>query len=142
MSDELRRRFSPEEIAGVLRDEGYGSGELLDEENVRFKAAGMTYVLTIYEDGDLQLYFGLTGIAVTADVVNEWNRTKRLSRAYLDVDQDPVLETDLLSDAGMTRPMLVRWVQVFVQGAGLYHSFLLENGTLEPVPADASPASI
>ena len=53
-----------------------------------------------------------------------------------------MLESDLLSDAGMNRAMLTRWVQVFVQGAGLYHAFLLEYGTLEPLPANADPAAI
>ncbi len=142
VGDGLQRRFTAPEIAEVLAAEGYGSVERLTDEAVRFKADGMSYILTIYEDGDLQLYFGLTGIAVVADVVNEWNRTRRLTRAYLDSERDPVLESDLLSDSGLSRPMLARWVQVFVQGAGLYHAFLLDHGTLEPVPANASPASI
>jgi len=140
--DALQRRFTAPEIAEVLRDEGYGSVEEIEDDGVRFKAAGMSYVLTIYDDGDLQLYFGLTGIGVAPEVVNEWNRTRRLTRAYVDSDSDPVLEADLLSDAGLSRAMLVRWIQVFVQGSDLYHAFLLEHGTLEPLPANASPASI
>lgn len=139
---ELVRRFSAEEVASLLRREGYGSVELLEDGNVRFKADGMTYVVYLYDDGDLQLYFALTGIHVTPEVMNEWNRTKRLSRAYLDTDQDPVLEADLLSDAGLSARMVARWVQVFVQGSGLFHAFLMENGSLEPMPADASPAAI
>jgi hypothetical protein len=139
---ELQRRFSAGEIVEILQDEGYGSVAPLAGDGVRFKADGMSYVLTIYEDGDLQLYFGLTGIAVSPGVVNEWNRTRRLTRAYLDSELDPVLETDLLSDAGISRPMLVRWVQIFVQGSGLYHAYLLDHGTVDSLPANASPASI
>jgi len=140
-SDALRRRFSAEEVGEVLREEGYGSVSVQGT-NVSFKADGMSYLLSIYEDGDLQLYFGLTGIEVAPEVVNEWNRTRRLTRAYLDTENDPVLETDLLSDAGLSRSMLVRWVQVFLQGAGLYHAYLSEHGRLESLPAAASPASI
>ena len=138
----LQRRFTQREIVEVLQEEGYGSVAPLGGEGVRFKADGMSYVLTIYEDGDLQLYFGLTGIAVSPAVVNEWNRTRRLTRAYLDTELDPVLETDLLSDTGLSREMLVRWVQVFVQGSGLYHAYLLDHGTVDSLPANASPASI
>ncbi|MGI9590867.1 MAG: YbjN domain-containing protein [Myxococcota bacterium] len=141
-ADSLQRRFSAFEIASLLRAEGYGTVEEIGDEAVRFKAAGMSYVLTIYDDGDLQLYFGLTGIEVAPEVVNEWNRTRRLTRAYLDSESDPVLESDLLSDAGLSPAMLARWVQVFVQGAGLYHAFLLEHGTLDPLPANADPAAI
>jgi len=140
--DTLERRLSASEIAQVLHTEGYADAEILGEGGVRFQRDGMSYVLTIYDDGDLQLYFGLTGVDVGTDVVNEWNRTRRLTRAYLDSEQDPVLETDLLSDRGYSRAMLVRWVEVFVQGAELYHAFLLEHGTLDPFPADVEPASI
>jgi hypothetical protein len=139
---ELQRRFTVGEIVEILHDEGYGSVVALENDDVRFEADGMSYVLTIYGDGDLQLYFGLTGIVVSPGVVNEWNRTRRLTRAYLDSELDPVLETDLLSDAGISRPMLVRWVEVFVQGSDLYHAYLLEHGTFGPLPANAGPASI
>lgn len=142
ITEGLQRRFTAGQIAEVLRAEGYASVETLTGEGVRFETQGMSYVLTVYEDGDLQLYFGLTGIAVAPEVVNEWNRTRRLTRAYLDSEHDPVLEADLLSDAGLSRAMLVRWVEVFVQGCDLYHAYLLEYGTLEPLPANASPASI
>lgn len=141
-TDALQRRFSATEIADVLHAEGYASVEALGEDAVRFEVEGMSYLMTIYDDGDLQLYFGLTGIDVGPEVVNEWNRTRRLTRAYLDAEYDPVLETDLLSDRGFSRAMLVRWVEVFVQGSDLYHAFLLEHGTIAPVPANAEPASI
>ena len=100
-SDRLQRRFAAGELVQLLREEGYGTVEALEDDGVRFKAGGMSYVLTIYDDGDLQLYFGLTGIAVSQQVVNEWNRTRRLTRAYLDSELDPVLEADLLSDSGL-----------------------------------------
>ena len=92
---------------------------------------------TLISCGDGQS-FRLRGVAVSSQVINEWNRTKRLSRAYLDQDLDPVLESDLLSDAGLTRSQVVRFVQVFVQATRLYEVFLIENGAItheEPVPA-------
>lgn len=136
--EDLVLRFSPEMLAGMLREEGYGSVEALGDESVSFRADGMVYVLLCYEDGDLQLFWGLRGVAVSPQVINEWNRTKRLSRAYLDEDLDPVLESDLLSDAGLTRSQVLRFVQVFVQATRLYEGFLVENGAItqeEPVPA-------
>ena len=141
-ASELQRRFSAAQLVSILRSEGYGSVELTEHGDVRFKADGRSYLVLLYEDGDLQLYFSLTGVSLTHAVMNEWNRTKRLSRAYLDSDLDAVLEADLLSDAGMSAQMVLSWVRVFVQGAGLFEDFLVKNGTLDRVPAAANPAAI
>lgn len=134
---ELVRRYSAEALADLLREQGYGSVEVLDDGNLRFLADGMVYVLLRYTDGDLQLFWGVRGISVSQEAINEWNRTRRLSRAYLDQELDPALESDLLSDAGLTRGQVVRFVQVFVQASHLYHGYLVQNGevTSEPLPA-------
>jgi hypothetical protein len=141
-ASELQRRFSAEQVGSILRGEGYGAVAVTEHGDVRFKADGRSYLVLLYEDGDLQLYFSLTGVSVSHAVVNEWNRTKRLSRAYLDSDRDAVLEADLLSDSGVSAQMVTRWVQVFVQGTGLFENFLVENGALDSVPAAANPAAI
>lgn len=138
----LVRRFSAEQLATILREEGYGSVEILGEDDVRFFADGMVYLLLCYDDGDLQLFWGLRNLSVSQEAINEWNRTKRLSRAYLDQDRSPALESDLLSDAGLTRAQVARFVQVFVQASHLYHAYLVEHGEVtpdsEPLPAAGS----
>lgn len=38
--------------------------------------------------------------------INEWNRTQRFGRAYLDGENDPILQMDLdLDDGGMSAPL-------------------------------------
>jgi uncharacterized protein YjiS (DUF1127 family) len=134
---ELVRRYSAQVLADLLREQGYGSVEILEDGNVRFLADGMVYLLLRYGDGDLQLFWGVRGISVSQEAINEWNRTRRLSRAYLDSGSDPALESDLLSDAGLTREQVARFVQVFVQATHLFHGFLVQNGEIvtEPLPA-------
>jgi uncharacterized protein YjiS (DUF1127 family) len=139
---ELVRSYSAEALADLLRDQGYGSVEIVDDGNVRFLADGMVYLLLRYGDGDLQLFWGVRGISVSQEAINEWNRTRRLTRAYLDQQLDPVLESDLLSDAGLTRAQVERFVQVFVQASHLYHGYLVENGEVEPDPLPASAPEI
>lgn len=40
----------------------------------------------------------------TLDNINEWNRTQRFGRAYLDKEQDPILQMDLdLDDGGISQ---------------------------------------
>ena len=108
-------RFTDAEVKKVLRDEGYGSVRIIEEGEIRFKAAGNIYVLYNHDDGDLHLYFGSTGLKLNYEDMNEWNRTTRLSRAYLDNDMDIALETDLLSNAGLTQEMIKAMIQVFVE---------------------------
>ena len=40
------------------------------------------------------------------DSINEWNRTKRFGRAYLDKENDPILEMDVDLDDGGLSPAL------------------------------------
>lgn len=47
----------------------------------------------------LQFYFGFNDAKdTTLERLNEWNRTKRFTRAYRDGEGDPVLEMDLDTD--------------------------------------------
>jgi hypothetical protein len=45
---------------------------------------------------------------VSLDRINEWNRTKRFGRAFLDKENDPVLEMDVdLDDGGLSRMLFI-----------------------------------
>ena len=132
---EKLRHYGLEELSRILAAEGYGSIEI-DEDHVRFKADGRTYGLYLYEDGDLQMYFGVTGVRLTARDMNEWNKNYRLSRAYLDHEGDPVLEADLLANAGINHRIISEFVKVFIDSSMRYRSFVMEHDR-----GDAPPAS-
>jgi hypothetical protein len=97
----------------LLRSEGYGSVEIENENAVSFRYEGSTYLLYIYDDGDIQLYYGVTGVSPSLSKINEWNRDFRLSRAYIDREGDPILESDLLADKGVTRTQVRNFFSVF-----------------------------
>lgn len=130
------RHFKLPELARVLKSEGYGSIKVNDD-HVRFKANGRTFGLYLYDDGDLQMYFGIAGVSLTAENLNEWNKNYRLSRAYLDDEGDPVLEADLLANAGINSEIIIEFVKVFVDSSAQYRSFVIEH---EQAPT-APPAS-
>lgn len=66
---------------------------------------------------DAQLYCGFTGKRVTLSRINEWNRKKRFSRAYLDQDNDAVLEADIDFEGGVTGETLLRFFRIFALSA-------------------------
>lgn len=125
--DEPKKGYAEDEIVELLQDGGFRAVEKAEDGVLQVRIDGLTYVIYVYDDDDLQLYLGLTGYSVTPEDMNEWNRTKRLSRAYIDDVNDPVLEADLLANAGYTPQQLVEWVSVFDISARDFRSFVTER---------------
>ncbi len=125
---EVVSQFSLEQLEQIVKEEGYGSVKIKGDNRVLFKSNGRTFVLNLYGDGDLQLYYGATGVKVSAEDINEWNRTKRLSRAYLDSDGDVALEADQFANGGLTREMVTELIRIFVNvSAPQYVEFIREH---------------
>ncbi len=62
----------------------------------------------------LQLYAGFsTRINVTPKQINEWNRKRRFTRAYLNPSQQPSIETDLSLKGGKTRANIKFFISHF-----------------------------
>lgn len=123
----LKKTYTDEELVAILEAGGYRSAEVADDRVISVKLDGMTFALYAYDDDDLQLYFGVTGYDIEAETINQWNRTRRLSRAYLDDENDPILETDLLANAGFTAEQFLEWLEVFTWSAVEFRQFLVEN---------------
>jgi hypothetical protein len=108
----LRARFADDELFALLsamhyRPEHAGDGMIV------FDMQRSKVALINQWDGDLQMYFGVTGGAWDIGRVNDWNRTRRLSRAYLDDRADLVLEADLLASPGLTAEQVRSFVALF-----------------------------
>ena len=125
--EQLKKSYTDEELIEILRNDGYRAIEHSDDRVISIKVDGITFVLYVYDDDDLQLYFGVTGYVLDADDMNTWNRTKRLSRAYIDDENDPILEADLLANAGFTEQQFLEWFKVFNYSALEFRQFLIEN---------------
>ena len=125
--DQIRKKYSDDELIKILKEDGFRAVELSDDRVIKLKVDGQSYVLYVYDDDDLQMYYGLTGYSVTAGNMNTWNRTRRASRAYLDHDNDPILESDLLANAGFAPEQFTKWVSVFLSSSQSFRQFLSEN---------------
>jgi len=89
------------------------------------KINGRSLLLFNNEDGDLQAYYSLSGAKLDYRDMNTWNREHRLSRAYLDDEMDPVLEADLLANAGLSRRHVTEFFGVFRQSADAFRKFVI-----------------
>lgn len=123
----LHKQFSDNELINVMKADGYSAVERVKDGIIKVKVDGKTYILINNDDGDLQAYYGFSGYNISYKDVNEWNSDKRLSRAYLDSDNDPVIEADLLANAGINEEHVTEFFDVFVQSVNAYRRFLLSH---------------
>ena len=124
----VKGKYSDAEVMEILRADGFSAVTQLKEGAIKVSVNGLTPILFNNEVGDLQAYFVASGVELSYEDINEWNRTKRLSRAYLDSDNDPVLEADLLSSGGLTRKNVGEFFRIFVNvSVPGFIEFLLEK---------------
>ena len=123
----LNTHFTDAELIAIIKEDGYRSVELDSKGIIVIKVDGAPYVLYNYDDGDLQLYYGIAGAPVSLTAINEWNMSKRLTRAYIDSENDPVLEADLLSDAGISEAHITRFFDIFLDATQLFREFVHES---------------
>ncbi len=123
-ADALVAKYSDDDLMRIVKSAGYGVPDKFKEGVIRIKEGSTTFVIFNKPDGDLQLYYSVSGLKVTYEDMNEWNRTHRLSRAYLDKDNDPTLEADLLSNAGISEKHVTETFNVFKMSVEAFREFL------------------
>lgn len=119
----------PESVADVIRGKGFDVEITKDDEGdplIRAEGKGYKFIVLFYgctNGKDCQTITFYAGWAEgTSDVnkINDWNRTNRFGRAYIDKDEDPCIEFDVdLDDGGMSRILFEDnvefWMTVMVQ---------------------------
>lgn len=96
-------RISRDELVEFVRGEGFGTIETRDDKTFTTRMEGYKVAFFVLSDGEsVQAYFGRTGTSARLSNINDWNKSKRYSRAYIDDDGDPVLELDLDLAGGVT----------------------------------------
>ena len=98
LSAALEQRGIPHEL-----DED-GDYELSIDGNV-------TYL--IISKQSLRLYGAWTGSDVGLEEMNQWNLEYRFSRAYIDEDGDPVLESDLDFEGGVCFSTITTFIETY-----------------------------
>ncbi len=117
------RAFSDSELS-VLADSLSLEVEQVEPGVLRLLDDRATYLLFNLKDGDLQLYFAAAGARVDLEAINRWNVSHRLSRAYVDGHNDPILEADLLSDGGLTAERVRAFISVFALSRRAFSDFV------------------
>jgi len=120
--------YSDQTLLDVLNEMGFSDAGLMNSGLLRFAVDDRQLLLINHADGNLQLHFAVTGGLWSYQDVNEWNKSRRLSRAYIDNQGDPVLEADLLASGGVSMSRLRGFIDVYVSSSLIaFEYFLLEH---------------
>lgn len=136
--DQLHALFTDEELIFLLTQIGYDARPVIDG-SITFELDHAQVMLFNQWGGDLQLYYVVTGGSWELFGINEWNRTRRLCRAYVDPDGDLVLEADLLALGGVTDRQVVSFVAIFDKAVEMFIREVASGGVhrpTEPTPQD------
>jgi hypothetical protein len=111
-SEQLFRTITLAQIKKIMEEEGYAVRQ--------DKPGAVTWMIDGYaaamivdpKDGNsLQFYAGFSSNDVKLEAVNEWNKSKRYSRGYIDNENNPCLELDLDLEGGVTRERIADFLR-------------------------------
>lgn len=121
---------SDESLMRILeKDLGMANVTLVEPGKILFQVSDTAMALFRFPDGDLQLFYGVGGVRCPLEPINEWNKLHRHSRAYVDDEHDPVIESDLLSDGGLSHEKLEVFVRAFQLSTSEFQRLLIESCT-------------
>ena len=115
-NSELVRAQDPQSIVRAMQNAGYQAQlgtDKVGDPMITSGSSGTTFQVFFYnctnhqQCATIQFHSGYTlKIPVALDQINQWNRSERFGRAYLDKDNDPILEMDVDLDGGGLSPAL------------------------------------
>lgn len=99
------------QLLALMRGEGYAV-ELDEDGDIVWKIEGVrVFVLVAQDKTSLQFRAAFRDSNADLDKVNEWNKTKRYSRTYLDDEGDPILVLDFDLAGGVTTARLLDFIK-------------------------------
>jgi hypothetical protein len=115
---------NPDQMAKILQDIGYRAEILKNDEGkrrIRTRIGSWNVTLNFYSCEDKETNCKSIGLRSfftnetkkTVAFANDWNRTKRFSKVYIDNDNDVNIEFDLLFRNGVTQANIRASLDVF-----------------------------
>lgn len=116
--------LTAERLIEELLGDGRFRAERLIDGFVLVRVVDRNYIVSLCDAGNAQVSFAIGGYTIDTDDLNEWNRTARGCRGYLDERHGAVLTADLLAAAGWSSRMIFDWLQGFDASVGEFHDYV------------------
>ena len=126
---QMVRAQDPETVVSALRDGGYAAKLGVDKVGdpmITSGVSGTTFQIFFYNCTDhqqcatIQFHSGYSlGKPVGLDHINQWNRSQRFARAYLDKVNDPIIDMDVdLDDGGLSPELFIDNIEFWTSVLG------------------------
>lgn len=105
-AQEVLGTITSSKLVGIMKKQGF---EVSDDPNgILWMLDGARTKMFVAKDGEsIQFYVAFKESEANARKVNDWNKSKRYSKSYLDDSGDPCLELDLDLTGGVTEARIV-----------------------------------
>jgi hypothetical protein len=119
---DIIEKLDGRQVQAMLAELGFTGSEIDADDDVIVHMQGYRVLIVVGSDRgrSLMARFAIAGTRATLKDMNDWNRDKRYSRAYLDRDGDPVLESDLDLDGGVTRARVKDFLRTYNEALRLF----------------------
>jgi len=115
---QMVRAQDPQSVVSALRSGGYAAKlgtDKVGDPMITSGASGTTFQIFFYNCTNhracatVQFHAGYDlKSSPGLESINEWNRSQRFGRAYLDKEGDPIVEMDIdLDDGGLSRALFI-----------------------------------
>lgn len=132
---QMVRAQDPQTLVKALQDAGYQAKlgtDKIGDPMITSSVSGTTFHIFFYNctaNKDCATVAFQAGYDLKATPglarINEWNRTKRFGRAYLDKEEDPILAMDVdLDDGGLSPPLFTDNVEFWVSALADFEKFI------------------
>ena len=114
---EVIETISAQRVVELLGQAGFTGAEIDADQDVLVNMQGYRVLILVgsYQGKNLSMKFALAGTQANHQTVNQFDLEKRFGRAYLDSDGDPVLESDLVLEGGVTEARVLDYFRTFNQ---------------------------
>lgn len=132
---QMVRAQDPGTVVRALQGAGYAARLGVDKVGdpmITSGVSGTTFQIFFYNCTDhkacatVQFHSGYkVSKPVTLEQINEWNRSQRFGRAYLDKENDPILEMDVdLDDGGLSTALFIDNIEFWASVLGRFEKHI------------------
>ena len=111
-SEAVVKRLAGADLRALLVEAGYAIDSIASDTLVLVRLDDVRLAVALTNDGQLvHAQAAFIETKATLRTMNDWNRDNLLSRAYLDDDGDPTIETEIDIEGGVTGARLRDWLR-------------------------------
>lgn len=132
---QMVRAQDPQSLVRALQGAGYAANlgtDRVGDPMITSGVSGTTFQIFFYNCTDnrncatVQFHSGYdVRVPVDLPKLNEWNRTKRFARAFLDKENDPILEMDVdLDDGGLSPALFIDNIEFWASVLGDFERYI------------------